>query len=111
MAFTYLFGIAVLGIGILLFIEHKKTHSNLLQIIQRSCTIDSVRFEKNVDYIQNFSMKIKESVYNTTRKSFKKVITLIQIPFKKLKYFIRKRFHSDTNIETPSEFISKISSK
>ncbi|MFT7327878.1 MAG: hypothetical protein ACI870_000049 [Crocinitomicaceae bacterium] len=111
MIFVYLLGIAVSGTGVLLFLEHKKTKSNLLQIIKRSCNIDSVRFEKRLSNAQTKSINLKKYVSALTHISLKKALDYSQLPVNKLKYFIRMKLHSDTYKEKPSSFITKIKEK
>lgn len=111
MIFTYLFIISIVGIIILLALEHKKTKKTLLQILKSSCSIDSVKFEKHLGDVQQKTYTFKKNIYSMTHFSFKKVIEYNEIILKKLKYHIRKKLHSDKTEKVPSEFIIKISSK
>ncbi len=108
MIFLYLLGIADIGISILLFLEHKKTKKNLLQIIKRSCSIDSVRFEKHLRFTQLTSINFKKYVYNLFHSLLKKIMKYGKLLINKLKYFIRKKLNSDTHKEKPSSFITQI---
>lgn len=108
MIFLYLLIIAVLGIGILLFLEHKKTKKGLLQIIKRSCSIDSIQFEKRLDRTKIVSNTFKKNTYLLILTNFKKILRYFELRINTLKSGIRKKLHSDTQAEKPSEFIIKI---
>lgn len=111
MIFIYLLAISVFGIILALIIEHKKTKKSLLQILKSSCTIDSVQFEKDLDISRKHTNTFKKYVYSITHISTQKAAAHQEILFKKIKFFIRKRLHSNEKKESPSEYITKIRSK
>jgi hypothetical protein len=108
MIFIYLFVLSTIGITIVLIIERKRTPKNLLQIIKSSCSIDSVRFEKQLRISQITSRTIRKYLYYFFRTCLKKVREYVTQAVNKLKLVIRKRLHSDITNKTPSDFISKI---
>lgn len=111
MIFIYLFIISIVGIIVAFTIEHKKTKKSLLQILKTSCSIDSVQFERQLDTAQQKTYTLKKYIYSITHISSKKAFECKSIVIKKIKFFIRKRLHSDKKDVAPSEFISKISSR
>ncbi|MCI5051167.1 MAG: hypothetical protein MRY57_02570 [Candidatus Pacebacteria bacterium] len=111
MIFIYLFVIAIVGMLIAVLIERKRTKKSVLQILKSSCSIDSVQFEKRLDSLQTGSNTFKKYLYSITHVSAKKAVRYNELAVKKIKYLVRKKLHSDTIKETPSEFISQIHSK
>lgn len=111
MIFIYLFVISIVGIIVALIIEHKRTKKSLLQILKSSCSIDSVQFEKCLKGAQTKTITFKKYIYSITHISSKKALEYNEKAINKVKKVIRKKLHSDLKKESPSEFISTISSK
>lgn len=110
MIFIYLFVISIAGIILGIIIEHLRTKKTLLQILKSSCSIDSVKFEKQLETAKNTSYTFKKYIYSISHISVKKALSYHGLVVKKIKYSIRKKLHSDATNEIPSDFISQIKS-
>lgn len=92
----------------LFFIEKNKSKENTLHYIQKSCNIDSVRFEKQLTLLQH---KVKKQI-----SYLKKIITkikqesyfLIEKLVKKIKLLIRKKLFQSKEKKQTSSFIEEI---
>lgn len=108
MIFIYLIGIAVVGMSILLIIEHYSSKKPLLQIVKNSCNIDSVHFEGILKKTYITCRESSLSIINPIKKHSQIVVQWSKAQGNSFRSFIRKKLHPTQNKQKSSSFINKM---
>lgn len=108
MIFIYLSFITALGLGVLLVQEQKNTKLSFLQILKRSCSIDSVQFESYLKQSKNDLLQVKKQAKISKTNIVQKLSKYYFSHLNFLKKCIRKRLHPETDKIAESAFIVEI---
>lgn len=108
MIFIILFFIAVLGIIILHYKTRKNTDEKLLHRLKKSCSINSVQFEKEFISFIFFIKKQRYRIFYKMKGIFYRLIGYKENVINKTKKNIRKKLFVETQKEKVSEFISEM---
>jgi hypothetical protein len=104
MIFAYILIIALVGIGLLVYFEQKKTQQSMLQIIKNWCSIDSIQFERGLTKGKNYLSQMEKSVIDFIYK----IVKVSARHGKGMRKTIRKKFDSHHLPKESSVFIQDL---
>lgn len=108
MLFIYLAIISIIGITIIVLVERKKSNRSLLQILKKLCSIDSIRFEKELEKAHRYSLKSRIKMNSFWKINFSKMLSYTTLKGGRIRCFIRKKLHPETETLETSRYIKDI---
>ena len=108
MLFITLFILSILALVILVTVLKKNESKKLLHYIEKSCNIDSVRFEKRSLYLFYFIRKQVRALLRQSEKLFYKLTHHKEKTLHTIKRSVRKKLFVQGHKQNVSEFISKL---
>lgn len=111
MIFIYILIGALVGITIVLGIEHSLSQKSLLQIVKNWCNIDSVLFEGNLKKTHIYIVDIHRTIRYLFKKNLNKITSYSNQQGRLFRSLIRKKLHPKKNKQNSSHFIKKMKEK